>query len=149
MKFFEFLKLKRIELGYSTRQLGGKVLLSGSYISLVENGKTSTPPTEETLEKLVISLKLTELEKEKLYKMVDDQVLPQRLKTKITNLENELKNSKKQLNIQNNTNNGHIVVGNKNTIKNSYAGTELGKELNELSEKEKEKVLKFINEYIK
>ena len=36
MKYNEFLKNKRIELGYSTRKLGAKIGVSGSYISLVE-----------------------------------------------------------------------------------------------------------------
>ena len=68
---------------------------------------------------------------------------------KIKKLEKELEECKKQLNVENNNNNGHIIVGDRNKINNSYAGTALCKELGELDEKQKEKVLKFINDYIK
>ncbi|MGL5901622.1 MAG: hypothetical protein ACRCZO_02965 [Cetobacterium sp.] len=51
------------------------------------------------------------------------------------------------MNVENNSNNGHIIVGDGSKINHSYAGTELCKEMNELSQKEK--VLKFINDYIK
>lgn len=67
----------------------------------------------------------------------------------IKKLRKELEECKNQLNIESNSNNGHIIVGDGNKINHSYAGTELCKEMNELSEKEKEKVLKFINDYIK
>lgn len=83
MKYNEFLKNKRIELGYSTRKLGAKIGVSGSYISLVENGKTTTPPTEEMLTKLVEGLKLTLKEKEVLYDLVDKETLPERIKKKL------------------------------------------------------------------
>ncbi|MGL5049655.1 helix-turn-helix domain-containing protein [Cetobacterium sp.] len=67
----------------------------------------------------------------------------------IKKLRKELEECKNQLNIESNSNNGHIIVGDGNKINHSYAGTELCKEMNELSEIQKEKVLKFINEYIK
>ncbi|MGL5931901.1 MAG: helix-turn-helix domain-containing protein [Cetobacterium sp.] len=67
----------------------------------------------------------------------------------IKKLRKELEECRNQLNIESNSNNGHIIVGDGNKINHSYAGTELCKEMNELSEKEKEKVLKFINDYIK
>ncbi|MGX6591749.1 helix-turn-helix domain-containing protein [Cetobacterium ceti] len=134
MKYYEFLKLKRIELGYSTRQLGSKIFLSGSYISLVENGKTTTPPTEETLDKLVIALKLTEKEKEKLYNLIDNEVLPERLKKKIKELE-------KKINEQNKSNNEYKII--------SDEDKKIINELGKLTKKQKEKVLKFIDEYIK
>ncbi|MGL5049513.1 MAG: helix-turn-helix domain-containing protein [Fusobacteriaceae bacterium] len=149
MKYSEFLKSKRIELGYSTRKLGSKIGVSGSYISLVENAKTTTPPTEEMLKKMVEGLKLTPKEESVLYDLIDKEVLPQRVKNKLEKLEKELSDCRNQLNIESNSNNGHIIVGDGNKINHSYAGTELCKELNELSEKQRGKVLKFINEYIK
>ncbi|MGL6115632.1 MAG: helix-turn-helix domain-containing protein [Cetobacterium sp.] len=138
MKYYDFLKQKRIELGYSTRQLGGKISLSGSYISLVENGKTSTPPTEETLGKLVIALKLTKIEINMLYNLIDEEILPERVKNKIKQLEKQLLEQKKEVNILDD-----------NCKNNSCEQTELEKEIYNLNEKQKEKVLKFINEYIK
>lgn len=67
----------------------------------------------------------------------------------IKKLRKELEECKRQLSVENNSNNGHIIVGDKNKINNSYTGTALCKELGELDEKQKEKVLKFINDYIK
>lgn len=149
MEYGEFLKIKREELGLSTRALGKKANVSGSYISMIENNKLNNPPSDDVLEELSKALKLTNTEIEILYKLIDEKILPQRVKNKIKKLEKELNDCKNQLNVENNSNNGHIIVGDGNKINNSYAGTELCKELNELNEKQKEKVLKFINEYIK
>lgn len=149
MEYGEFLKIKREELGLSTRALGKKANVSGSYISMIENNKLNNPPSDDVLEELFKALKLTNTEIEILYKLIDEKILPQRVKNKIKKLEKELNDCKNQLNVENNSNNGHIIVGDGNKINNSYAGTELCKELNELNEKQKEKVLKFINEYIK
>lgn len=149
MEYGEFLKIKREELGLSTRALGKKANVSGSYISMIENNKLNNPPSDDVLEELSKALKLTNIEIEILYKLIDEKILPQRVKNKIKKLEKELNDCKNQLNVENNSNNGHIIVGDGNKINNSYAGTELCKELNELNEKQKEKVLKFINEYIK
>lgn len=149
MEYGEFLKIKREELGLSTRALGKKANVSGSYISMIENNKLNNPPSDDVLEELSKALKLTNTEIEILYKLIDEKILPQRVKDKIKKLEKELNDCKNQLNVENNSNNGHIIVGDGNKINHSYAGTELCKELNELNEKQKEKVLKFINEYIK
>lgn len=149
MEYGEFLKIKREELGLSTRALGKKANVSGSYISMIENNKLNNPPSDDVLEELSKALKLTNAEIEILHKLIDEKILPQRVKDKIKKLEKELNDCKNQLNVENNSNNGHIIVGDGNKINHSYAGTELCKELNELSEKEKEKVLKFINDYIK
>lgn len=149
MEYGEFLKIKREELGLSTRALGKKANVSGSYISMIENNKLNNPPSDDVLEELSKALKLTNTEIEILHKLIDEKILPQRVKDKIKKLEKELNDCKNQLNVENNSNNGHIIVGDGNKINHSYAGTELCKELNELSEKEKEKVLKFINDYIK
>lgn len=67
----------------------------------------------------------------------------------IEKLKKELEKYKKQLNIESKSNSGHIIVGDGNKINTSYIGNELFRELTELNEKEKEKVLKFINDYIK
>ena len=149
MEYGEFLKSKREELGLSTRALGKKANVSGSYISMIENNKLNNPPSDDVLEELSKALKLTNTEIEILYKLIDEKILPQRVKDKIKKLEKELNDCKNQLNVENNSNNGHIIVGDGNKINHSYAGTELCKEVNELNEKQKEKVLKFINEYIK
>ena len=103
------------------------------------------------------SLSLTSDEKQFFYDLlIKSGSLPKYIEDKIYFLETEndflkkeLEQYKSQLNVENNSNNGHIIVGDGNKINNSYAGTELCKELNELNEKEKEKVLKFINDYIK
>ena len=155
MKAGEYLKLKRNEKGLSLRQMSYKTGLSHTYISDIEKG--NLVGTSETHEKIMESLNFTYDENQMFYDLlIKSGLLPKYIVDKVSLLESEnnilkkqLEECKKELSIENNSNNGHIIVGNKNTIKNSYAGTELGKELNELSEKEKEKVLKFINEYIK
>ena len=148
MKIGEYLKLKRKERELSLRQLSYKTGLSHTYISDIEKG--SLVGTNETHEKILQGLNFTEEEKNYFYDlMFENEVLPKHINEKIKKLEIELKECKEKLNIQNNSNNGHIIVGSSNSIKNSYAGTELCNEMRELTEIQREKVLKFINEYIK
>lgn len=114
---------------------------------MIENNKLNNPPSDDVLEKLCKVLKLSETEIDYLYKLVDEKTLPKRVQIKIKELDNEieqlkieLKKCNNQLNIKNNNNNGHIIVGSGNNIKySSYAGTELCKELNELDDKQREK----------
>lgn len=146
MEYGEFLKTKREKLGLSTRGLGKKANISGSYISMIENNKLNNPPSDDVLEELSRALKLTNIEKEILYKLIDDKILPQRIKNKIKKLEKELEQYKNQLSVENNS---HIRVGERIKINNSYVDSELYKEIKDLDEKQKEKVLKFINDYIK
>ena len=155
MKAGDYLKLKRNEKKLSLRQMAYKTGLSHTYISDIE--KSALTGTSETHEKIMESLSLTSDEKQFFYDLlIKSGSLPKYIEDKIYFLETEndflkkeLEQYKSQLNVENNSNNGHIIVGDGNKINNSYAGTELCKELNELSEKEKEKVLKFINDYIK
>ena len=142
-----FLRQLRKNKNFSLRQLSIKSGVSHTQIADVEKGINYG--TKEKLDKILLGLSLKEEEINQFYEMQDYEKSPESIKKKLSTFQIKLDECEYQLNIQNNSNNGHIIVGNKNTIKNSYAGTELGKELNELSEKEKEKVLKFINEYIK
>ncbi|WP_047396475.1 helix-turn-helix domain-containing protein [Cetobacterium sp. ZOR0034] len=155
MKAGDYLKLKRNEKKLSLRQMAYKTGLSHTYISDIEKG--SLMGTTETHEKIMESLNLSSDEKQFFYNLlIKSGSLPKYIEDKIYFLETEnellrkeLEECKNQLNIESNSNNGHIIVGDGNKINHSYAGTELCKEMNELSEIQKEKVLKFINEYIK
>ncbi|MCJ8342648.1 MAG: helix-turn-helix domain-containing protein [Cetobacterium sp.] len=149
MKLGEYIKSKRLSRKLSLRQMSYKTGLSHTYISDIEKGNLTG--TDETQRKIIEALNLDEKEIEIFYTlMIEQSQVPLYLKEKIEKLEKELEECRHQLNIQNNNNNGHIIVGSGNNIKHSsYTGTELCKELNELDEKQKEKVLKFINEYIK
>ncbi len=154
MKAGEFLKKIRLEKKLSLRQMSYKTNLSHTFISEIEKGKLNG--TLSSQEKILNALELTTEEKQKFYKLSELEKLPSNIRMDIIEMENEIQRLKKeleecknQLNVENNSNNGHIIVGDGNKINHSYAGTELCKELNELSEKEKEKVLKFINDYIK
>lgn len=155
MKAGDYLKLKRNEKKLSLRQMAYKTGLSHTYISDIEKG--SLMGTTETHEKIMGSLNLSFDEKQFFYNLlIKSGSLPKYIEDKIYFLETEnellrkeLEECRNQLNIESNSNNGHIIVGDGNKINHSYAGTELCKEMNELSEIQKEKVLKFINEYIK
>lgn len=155
MKAGDYLKLKRNEKKFSLRQMAYKTGLSHTYISDIEKG--SLIGTSETHEKIMESLNLTSDEKQFFYNLlIKSGSLPKYIEDKIHFLEaendllkKELKECRNQLNIESNSNNDHIIVGDRNKINNSYAGTALCKELGELDEKQKEKVLKFINDYIK
>lgn len=154
MKAGEFLKKIRLEKNLSLRQMSYKTNLSHTFISEIEKGKLNG--TLSSQEKILNALELTTEEKQTFYKLSELEKLPPNIRMDIIEMESEIQRLKKeleecksQLNVENNSNNGHIIVGDGNKINHSYAGTELCKELNELSEKEKEKVLKFINDYIK
>ena len=154
MKAGEFLKKIRLEKNLSLRQMSYKTNLSHTFISEIEKGRLNGALSSQ--EKILNALELTAEEKAKFYKLSELEKLPQNIRmniiemeNKIKKLEKELEQCKNQLNVENNSNNGHIIVGDRNKINNSYAGTALCKELGELDEKQKEKVLKFINDYIK
>ena len=53
MKYYNIIKEKRDNKGFTTRELGEKVGVSGSYISMIENNKLTNPPSDEVLEKYV------------------------------------------------------------------------------------------------
>lgn len=128
MKYYNFIRDKRNTLGYSTRELGEKVGVSGSYISMIENDKISNPPSEEVLRKLCIELKFTDEEIKKFYELLDIDLLPERVINQIKELKKEISNHKKKI---------------------SPLEYELHKEFEGLNDEQKEKVLKFIREFIK
>lgn len=154
MKSGDFLKKIRTRKKLSLRQMAYKTELSHTFISEIEKGKLKG--TLDTQEKILNALEVSKEEKEMFYKLSKYESLPldirndiEDMEKEINRLKNELESCREELNIYNNSNNGHIIVGNRNNIKNSYAGTELCKELSGLDEKQKAKVLKFINDYIK
>ncbi len=128
MKYYNFIKNKREELGYSTRDLGTLVGVSGSYISMIENNKLKNPPSEEVISKLCEILKFSEEEQEKFYKMLDEETLPKRVLERIEKYEEEI------LKYKNST---------------SLLDYKLNEEFSNLTEEKKEKVLKFICEFLK
>lgn len=128
MKYYNFIKNKREELGYSTRDLGALVGVSGSYISMIENNKLKNPPSEEVISKLCKILKFSEEEQEKFYKLLDEETLPKRVLERIEKYEKEIlkyKNFTSSLNYK------------------------LNEEFSSLTEEKKEKVLRFICEFLK
>lgn len=128
MKYYNFIRDKRNTLGYSTRELGEKVGVSGSYISMIENDKITNPPSEEVLRKLCTELKFSEEEIKKFYELLDENLLPERVLKQIKELKKEIVNHKRKI---------------------SPLEYELHKEFEGLNEEQKEKVLKFIKEFIK
>ena len=112
MKYYNLIKEKRDNSGFTTRELGKKVGVSGSYISMIENNKLTNPPSDEVLEKICKELNFTEKEKEIFYDLLDEKFLPKRINEKIQVLKNSAI-------IQNNNNNGDILVGSTKNIYNS------------------------------
>lgn len=145
----EYLKKIREKKGLGLNQLALKIETTSSLISKLENGLTQKI-SPFLLQEISEGLKIDYKELYKIIGYLDENDFNENLyMEKIKSLEDELKECNEKLNIQNNSNNGHIIVGSSNNIKNSYVGTELCNEMRELSEKQREKVLKFINEYIK
>lgn len=128
MKYYNIIKEKRDNKGFTTRELGEKVGVSGSYISMIENNKLTNPPSDEVLEKICKELSFTKEEKEFFYELLDEEFLPKRVIEKIQALKNK--------NID--------EVSNKECYNN-----ELQREIAILTSKDQEKVLKFIKEFIK
>lgn len=124
MKYYNIIKEKRERKNYTTRELGEKVGVSGSYISMIENNKLTNPPSDEVLKKICLELNFTEKEEEKFYDLLDEAFLPTRVLKKIKSKNNQL------------------------TEKLS-CNNELQEELSLLTNEEQEKVLKFIKEFIK
>lgn len=148
-KLGKYLKNAREINNFGLNQLAIKVDVVSSLLSRLENGKV-LKINPFLLKKISEGLRIDYKELYKIVGYLDDNDFNENLYIeKIKILENELRECKERLNIQNNSNNGHIIVGSSNNIKNSYAGTELCNELRELDERQREKVLKFINEYIK
>lgn len=128
MKYYNIIKEKRERKNYTTRELGEKVGVSGSYISMIENNKLTNPPSDEVLKKICIELNFTEEEKSIFYDLIDEEFLPKRVIEKIHKLKNKTQDK---------------------TLKNISSDNELQKELSSLTVEEQEKVLKFIKEFIK
>ncbi|MGL6065251.1 MAG: helix-turn-helix domain-containing protein [Fusobacteriaceae bacterium] len=76
MTLGEYIKRKRKENGISVWILGELCDVSGSYISLIETGKISNNPSEELIKKIALQLKLNEQEKNILYELYADHILP-------------------------------------------------------------------------
>lgn len=128
MKYYNIIKEKRDNKGFTTRELGEKVGVSGSYISMIENNKLTNPPSDEVLEKICKELSFTKEEKEFFYELLDEEFLPKRVIEKIHKLKNKTQDK---------------------ILKNISNDSELQKELSALTVEEQEKVLKFIKEFIK
>lgn len=93
MNYNKFLKKKREEVGLSTRGLANKIGVTGSYISMIETGKSKNPPSEKILKKLSEALHMTSSEEEKFFELVDEEILPKRIKDKLEALN---KNNRKE-----------------------------------------------------
>ena len=129
MKYYNIIKEKRDNKGFTTRELGEKVGVSGSYISMIENNKLTNPPSDEVLEKICKELSFTKEEKEFFYELLDEEFLPKRVIEKIQTLKNK----------------GTDKVNDKEFC----CDGELQKEISTLTFEDQKKVLKFIKEFIK
>lgn len=87
MNYKKFLKRKREEVGLSTRGLANKVGVTGSYISMIETGKSKNPPSEKILKKLSEALHMEPSEEKMFFDLVDEEILPDRIKEKLKSLD--------------------------------------------------------------
>ena len=109
MTIGEYLKQKRKERNLSLRQLAYKINLSHTNIADVEKGVIKK---ESSILRILGALNLTPEENEVALKLLVQETIPQ-------NLQEEVFNLKKALIIQNNNNNGDILVGSTKNIYNS------------------------------
>jgi predicted transcriptional regulator len=82
----KIIKKKRKALLISSIGLGELIEVSGTYILLIEKGRL---PTEEILKKIIVALKFNSKETEEIYSLYDDEKLSDRVKEKISKLENK------------------------------------------------------------
>lgn len=140
MKAGEYLQLKRKEKKLSLRQVAYKTGLSHTYISDIEKGNLIG--TNETHEKLISGLTFNEDEKNFFYNLlIEDNTLPHFItekmkssKKEIEKLEAENKELKEQIIIQNNSNNGDIMVGSTKKIYTSFDEDLKGLDENEIQQ---------------
>ncbi|MGB6130055.1 MAG: LexA family transcriptional regulator [Psychrilyobacter sp.] len=97
MNYNKFLKKKREEVGLSTRGLANKIGVTGSYISMIETGKSKNPPSEKILKKLSEALHMTSSEEEKFFELVDEEILPKRIKDKLEALNKNSRSDKSNI----------------------------------------------------
>lgn len=136
MTIGEFLKEKRKEKGLSLRQLAYKIKLSHTNIADIEKGAIKK---ESSILRILSGLNLTPEENEKALKLLVNDTIPEELQEEVLAL-------KKTLIIQNNHNNGDVVIG-KNE-KHYYNSTNDELDLSGLDEKDIEDVKKYI-EFLK
>lgn len=129
MTIGEYLKQKRKERNLSLRQLAYKINLSHTNIADVEKGVIKK---ESSILRILGALNLTPEENEVALKLLVQETIPQ-------NLQEEVFNLKKALIIQNNNNNGDILVGSTKNIYNS-----LDEDLKGLNEDEIQLVKNYI-----
>ncbi len=136
MTIGEFLKEKRKEKGLSLRQLAYKIKLSHTNIADIEKGVVKK---ESSILRILGGLNLTSEENEKALELLVKDTIPEELQDEVLAL-------KKTLIIQNNHNNGDVVIG-KNE-KHYYNSTNDELDLSGLDEKDIEDVKKYI-EFLK
>lgn len=136
MTIGEFLKEKRKEKGLSLRQLAYKIKLSHTNIADIEKGVVKK---ESSILRILGGLNLTSEENEKALELLVKDTIPEELQDEVLAL-------KKTLIIQNNHNNGDVVIG-KNE-KYYYNSTNDELDLSGLDEKDIEDVKKYI-EFLK
>lgn len=133
MTIGEFLKEKRKEKRLSLRQLAYKIKLSHTNIADIEKG---TIKKESSILRILGGLNLTPEENEEALALLVKDTTPE-------NLQEDVLNLKKALIIQNNHNNGDVVIG-KNE-KHYYNSTNDELDLSGLDERDIEDVKKYID----
>lgn len=87
IKYGEFIRKKRKELGLTIVELAKKTSFSRPYISMLENGKVDNIPSEKVTHELACALELNDEEKVFFIELVDYERIPERLKDKFDPVE--------------------------------------------------------------
>lgn len=133
----ELLKKVRKEQNLSLRAVSLLAGVSHTQISDLENGINFG--TIEKIEKVLNSLQMTDELKKEYYTLRDLERTPESVKSELIKLKQEIKNLKNSTIIQNNNNNGDILVGSTKNIYNS-----LDEDLKGLNEEEIQLVKNYI-----
>lgn len=140
----ELLKKIRKEQNLSLRAVSLLAGVSHTQISDLENNVNFG--TVEKIEKILNSLQMTDELKEQYYTLRDLERTPESIKQELIKLKKEIEKLKSNTIIQNNHNNGDVVIG-KNE-KYYYNSTNDELDLSGLDEKDIEDVKKYI-EFLK
>ncbi|MDR3259114.1 MAG: LexA family transcriptional regulator [Fusobacteriaceae bacterium] len=111
MNFLTFLKNKREQLGYTQNKFAKEIGITQPYYNNIERGEVKNPPSEEVLDKMVITLKLDTISAEEFKYLAAVERTPNIVLKKIDMLNKKIKvleNALKEKNLSKFSETGHL-----------------------------------------